>query len=65
MCKESNEDDTKDALQNKQRAHTSLQFVYSCVFTCLEACVHVKHVVVLVVLRIRVIFLVIVSVSIY
>ena len=38
MCKESNEDDTKEALHNKQtnkqRALTSLQLVYSCVFTC-------------------------------
>ena len=34
MCKESNEDDTKETLQNKQRALTSLQLVYSCVFTC-------------------------------
>ena len=35
MCKESNEDDTKRHYRtNKQRALTSLQLVYSCVFTC-------------------------------
>ena len=35
MCKESNEDGTKETLQtNKQRALMSLQLVYSCVFTC-------------------------------
>ena len=34
MYKESNEDDTEETLQNKQRALTSIQLVYSCVFTC-------------------------------
>ena len=35
MFKESNEDDTEETLQtNKQRALTSLQLVYSWVFTC-------------------------------
>ena len=34
MCKESNEDDTKKTQKNKPRALTSLQLVYSCVFTC-------------------------------
>ena len=34
MCKESNEDDTEETLQKKQlRALTSIQLVYSCVFT--------------------------------
>ena len=35
MCKESNEDDTERHYRtNKQMALTSLQLVYSCVFTC-------------------------------
>ena len=35
MCKESNEDDTKRHHRtDKQKALTSFQLVYSCVFTC-------------------------------
>ena len=58
MCKESNDDDTKETLQNKQTkgTHESSVGVFVCVHM-LQVCVHVKHVVVLVALRIRVIFL--------
>ena len=52
MCKESNEDDTKETLQNKQTkgTHESSVGILVCVHT-LQVFVHVKHVVVLVVLR--------------
>ena len=64
MCKESNEDDTRETLQmNKQRAPESSVGALVRVHM-LQVCVHVKHVVVLVVLRIRVIISVIVNVPI-
>ena len=51
MCKESNEDDTKETLQmNKQKStHESSGVVLVSVHMP-QVCVHVKHVVVLVVL---------------
>ena len=51
MCNESNEDDTKETLQNKQTkgTHESSGVVLVRVHM-LQVCVHVKHVVVLVVL---------------
>ena len=66
MCKESNEDDTKETLQNKQTkgTHESSGVVLVRVHM-LQVCVHVQHVVVLVVLRIRVINSVVVNLPIY
>ena len=66
MCKESNEDDTKETLQNRQTkgTHESLVGVLVRVHM-LQVCVHVKHVVVLVVLRTRVINSVVVNLPIY
>ena len=64
MCKESNEDDTKETLQNKQRALTSLQLVYSCVFTCFRFASTLNMLLCLF-LRIRVIISVIVNVPRY
>ena len=64
MCKESNEDDTKETLHNKQTKGTHSVGVLVRVHM-LQVCVHVKHVVVLVVLRIRVIISVIVNVPTY
>ena len=58
MCKESNEDDTEETLQNKQTKGThesSVGVLVLCVHM-LQVCVHIKHVVVLVALRVRVIF---------
>ena len=66
MCKESNEDDTKETLQtNKQKegTHKSTGGVLVSVHM-LHVCVHVKHVVVLVVL-LRVINPIVVSVPMY
>ena len=55
MCKESNEDDTRETLQNKQTKGThEPSSVLLVRVHMLQVCVHVKHVVVLVVLRIRV-----------
>ena len=66
MCKESNEDDTKETLQNKQTKGTHECSVNVLVRVhMLQVCVHVKHVVVLVVLRIRVINSVVVNVPVY
>ena len=66
MCKESNEDDTKETLQNKQTKGTHESSVGVLVRVhMLQVCVHVKHVVVLVALRIRVIISVIVNVPAY
>ena len=66
MCKESNEDDTKETLQNKQTKGTHESSVGVLVRVhMLQVCVHVKHVVVLVALRIRVIISVIVNVPTY
>ena len=51
MCKESNEDDTKETLQNKQTKGTDESSVGVLVRVhMLQVYVHVKHVVVLVVL---------------
>ena len=51
MCKESNEDDTKETLQNKQTKGThEYSGVVLVSVHMLQVCVHVKHVVVLVVL---------------
>ena len=65
MCEESN-DDTKETLQNKQTksTHESSAGVLVRV-RVLQVCVHVKHVVVRVALRIRVIISVIVNVPTY
>ena len=50
-CKESNEDDTKETLQNKQTQGThESSYVVLVRVDMLQVCVHVKHVVVLVVL---------------
>ena len=66
MCKESNEDDTKETLQtNKQKSTHEFSGVVLVSVHILQVCVHVKHVVVLVALRIRVINSVIVSVPTY
>ena len=66
MCKESNEDDNKETLQNKQTKDTHESSVGVLVrVRMLQVCVHVKHVVVLVALRIRVIISVIVNVPTY
>ena len=63
MCKESNEDDTKETLQNKQTKGTHRSSVGVLVRVhMLQVCVHVKHVVVLVALRIRVVMSVVVNV---
>ena len=51
MCKESNEDDTKETLQNKQTKGTHESSIVVLVRVhMLQVCVHVKYVVVLVVL---------------
>ena len=51
MCKESNEDDTEETLQNKQTKGTHESSVGVLVRVhMLQVCVHVKHVVALVVL---------------
>ena len=66
MCKESDEDDAKETLQNKQTKGTDESSVGVLVRVhMLQVCGHVKHVVVLVVLRNRVIISVIVNVPIY
>ena len=66
MCKESNEDDTKETPQNKQTNGTHESSVGVLVRVhMLQVCVHIKHVVVLVVLRIRVINSVVVNVPIF
>ena len=66
MCKESNEDDTKETIQNKQTKGTHESSVGVLVRVhMLQVCVHVKHVVVLVALRIRVVIPVIVNVPTY
>ena len=66
MCKESNEDDTEETLQNKQTKGTHESSVGVLVrVLMLQVCVHVKHVVVFVVLRIRVIISIIVKVATY
>ena len=66
MCKESNDDDTKETLQNKQTKSTHAASVGVLVRVhMLQVCVHVKHVVVLVVLRIRIIISVIVNAPTY
>ena len=66
MCEESNEDDTKETLQNKQTkgTHESSVGVLVCAHM-LQVRVHIKHVVVFVALCIRVIISVIVNVLIY
>ena len=65
MCKESN-DDTKETLQNKQTKSTHESSVGVLVRVRVhQVCDHVKHVVVLVALRIRVIISVIVNVPTY
>ena len=66
LCKESNEDETKETLQNKQTKGTHESSVGVLVRVhMLQVCVHVKHVVVLVALRIRLIISVIVNVPTY
>ena len=51
MCKESDEDDTKKTLQNKQtKKHSRVSGVVLVRVHVLRVCVRVKHVVVLVVL---------------
>ena len=66
MCKESNEDDTKETPQNKQTKGTHESSVGVLVRVhMLQVFVHIEHVVVLVVLRIRVINSVVVNVPIY
>ena len=51
MCKESNEDDTKETLQtNKHKGTHESSGVVLVRVHMLQVCVHVKHVVVLVVL---------------
>ena len=63
MCKESNEDDTEETLQNKQKKGTHKSSVGVLVRVhLLQVCVHIKHVVVLVALRIRVVIWVVVNV---
>ena len=66
ICKELNEDDTEETLLNKQTQgiHESSVGVLVRVHM-LQVCVHVKHVVVLVALRIRVINSVVISVPTY
>ena len=64
MCKESNEEDTKRHYRTNKGTHESSVGVLVRVHM-LQVCVHVKHVVVLLVLRIRVIISVIVNVPIY
>ena len=69
MCKESNEDDTKETketLQNRQTKGTHESSVGVLVRVhMLQVCVHIKHVVVLVALRFRVITSVVINVPIY
>ena len=67
MCKESNEDDTKRHYRtNKQTKGTHESSVGVLVRVhMLQVCVHVKHVVVLVVQRIRVINSVVLNLPIY
>ena len=65
MCKESNEDDTKETLQNNRTKGTHESSVGVLVRVhMLQVGVHVKHVVVLVALRIRVVMSVVVNVPI-
>ena len=59
MCKESNEDDTERLYRTKVTHESSVDVLVR--VPMLQVCVHVKHVVVLVVLRIRVINSVVVN----
>ena len=66
MCKESNEDDTKRHYRTNKKKGTHESSVGVLVRVhMLQVCVHVKHVVVIVVLRIRVINSVVVNVPIH
>ena len=50
MCKESDEDDTKDTTKQADKPHSRVSGVVLVRVHMLQVCVHVKHVVVLVVL---------------